>query len=81
MTHPEEHIARVMMMANEDPKWDLSPRDAEAIRHVLGRMRAAEDSLKTLAKRPGCGVGKPDCVCCISARNCANYSLPKELQR
>lgn len=43
--HPAEHIARAMMMANGEGKWDLSPNDRAAIQHVIDRMRVAEGEL------------------------------------
>jgi hypothetical protein len=41
-----EHIARVMMMTNGDPTWDLSDNDRLAIQHVLDRMRIAEAEVR-----------------------------------
>lgn len=41
----DESLSRVRMMAEGDPKWDLSPNDRAALQAVLDRVDALSDSV------------------------------------
>lgn len=45
---PASMVGRVALMAEDNPKWDLSPNDRAALAHVLSRMVDAEAALNRL---------------------------------
>lgn len=46
----KEKIERVTLMATGSPTWDLSPKDIEAIRHVLNDRAIARAALRQIVK-------------------------------
>lgn len=43
-----DHYNRLLLMATSDPKWDLSPKDVEALRAIIDehtRLRMALDDI------------------------------------
>ena len=45
---PADMVARVKLMADGGPKWDLSPKDRAALAHVISRMVDAESAVNRL---------------------------------